>query len=180
MKATNQPTLVRLTGLPGSEDRYIGQHTSLWVSVPVGRELHRWWRKPPNSRIPLAKPPYGTMTAIDLNTGKHRWQVPVGDDSLVRHSLALQGMSLPPLLGSSGPAGGIVTAGGLVFIGADQRLYALEKKTGKTLWAARAGSGMRGVPMTYRTRTGKQLVVVATGSETNGELVAFALTESPR
>jgi quinoprotein glucose dehydrogenase len=180
VKATNQPTLVRLTTPPGSGDRYIGELANLWVSVPVGRGVHRWWRKPPNASIPLAKPPYGTVTAIDLNSGKHRWQVPVGDDGLVRHNPALQGVTLPPLLGSRGPAGGIVTAGGLIFIGADQRLYALDKETGRTLWAARAGVGVRAVPMTYRTSVGKQFVVMATGAGADAELVAFALTESPR
>jgi quinoprotein glucose dehydrogenase len=180
VKASNHPTLVRLTVPPGSEDRYIGEYSDLWVSVPVGRGLHRWWRKPPRARIPLAKPPYGTVTAIDLNTGKHRWQVPIGDDSLVRHSPALKGITLPPLLGSPGPAGGIVTAGGLIFIGGDQRLYALDKETGKTLWSARAGGDVRAVPMTYRTRAGKQFVVVATGWGTDTKLVAFALTGSPR
>ncbi|HKU61684.1 MAG TPA: pyrroloquinoline quinone-dependent dehydrogenase [Gemmatimonadales bacterium] len=182
VKASNQPTLVRLTTPPGSADRYIGEVEDLWVSVPVEREGGHWWRKPKPRFVllPLAKPPYGTLTAIDLNTGRQRWQIPIGDDSVVRHSRALQGVTLPPLLGSAGVVGGIVTAGGLVFIGADQRLYALDKKTGRTLWAARAGSILNAVPMTYRTRAGKQFVVLATGRRTDARLVAFALDGPPR
>jgi quinoprotein glucose dehydrogenase len=180
VKATNHPTLVRLTNPPGSADRYIGEIDDPRVSVPLRRKVGAPWRKPRYANIPLAKPPYGTLTAIDLNTGKHRWQIPIGDDSLVRHSPALRGVTLPPLLGSGGVAGGIVTAGGLVFIGADQRLYALDKKTGRTLWAARAGSSINAVPMTYRTGAGKQFVVLATGGlRTDARLVAFALAAPP-
>ena len=179
VKATNQPTLVRLTTPPGSADRYVGELEDLWVGVPVSEPGIRWWRKPRYAYIPLGRPPYGTLTAIDLNSGQHRWQIPVGDDSLVRHSRALQGVALPPALGSAGVTGGVVTAGGLIFIGADNRLYALDKKTGQTLWSARAGSGINAVPMTYRTRAGRQFVVLATGRRTDARLVAFALAEPP-
>jgi quinoprotein glucose dehydrogenase len=180
VKASNQPTLVRLTTPPGSADRYVGEIEDLWVSVPVPRGRGSWGRPPRYANIPLAKPPYGTLTAIDLNTGAHRWQVPVGDDSLVRHSRALRGVALPAQLGAAGVAGGIVTAGGLIFIGADQRLYALDKQTGQALWAGRAGSIINAVPMTYRTRSGRQFVVLATGRRTQARLVAFALDASPR
>ena len=67
-----------------------------------------------------------------------------------------------------------------LFAPADKRLYALDKKTGKTLWAARAGSNINAVPMTYRTRAGRQFVVLATGRRTDARLVAFALAAPPR
>jgi quinoprotein glucose dehydrogenase len=181
VKATNRPTLVRLRRPPGAGDRYIGEIANPTVRAPIrGDWLRRWWTPRPTRRIPLSKPPYGTLTAIDLNTGEHRWQVPVGDDSVVRASPALRGVRLPPLLGHHGPAGGIVTAGGLVFIGAGSMLYALDKESGRTLWSAHTGSSVQAVPATYRTQTGRQFVVVAAGRGSSAELVAFALSEAPR
>jgi quinoprotein glucose dehydrogenase len=181
VKATNRPTLVRLRSQPGAGDRYVGEIANPTLRAPIrGDWLRRWWTPRPTRRIPLSKPPYGTLTAIDLNTGEHRWQVPVGDDSVLRASPALRGVRLPPLLGHHGPAGGIVTAGGLVFIGAGRMLYALDKENGRTLWAARAGSSIQAVPATYRTRRGRQFVVIAAGRGKDAELVAFALSEAPR
>jgi quinoprotein glucose dehydrogenase len=180
VKATDRPTLVRLLSRPGGGGRYVGEPSNVSVALPVRRGLLHRWRKPVYTRIPLSKPPYGTLTAIDLSTGEHRWQVPVGDDSLVRASPALRGVQLPPQLGYPGPAGGIVTGGGLVFIGAGGTLYALDKGNGRALWKAPAGASTPAVPMTYRTRGGRQFVVVATGRGSNAELVAFALSESPR
>lgn len=181
VKATNRPTLVRLGSPPGAGDRYVGEIANPSVRLPVREGWLRWWRRPrKTARIPLSRPPYGTLTAIDLNTGEHRWQVPVGDDSVMRASPALRGVRLPPLLGHAGSAGGIVTAGGLAFIAAGRMIYALDKSSGRTLWEARAGATTPAVPMTYRTRAGKQFVVVATGRGKNAELVAFALSASPR
>ncbi|MEE8585306.1 MAG: hypothetical protein V3T83_10690 [Acidobacteriota bacterium] len=66
--------------------------------------------------LPIIKPPYGTLTAIDLNRGQHLWQVPVGDNLNVRFHPDLGGIELPERLGSVGPSGPLVTAGGLVWI----------------------------------------------------------------
>ena len=85
-------------------------------------------------------------------------------------------MRLPPLLGVAGAPGGIVTKGGLVFVtGGGSTLYAIDKTTGATLWQADLGRRAYSVPMTYRTRAGKQFVVIATGAGADAELVAFAL-----
>ncbi len=126
--------------------------------------------------VPILKPPYGTLTAIDLASGEHRWQVTMGDWPRVRNHPLFKGLDLPPVgvVGSPGP---IVTAGGLVFVtGGGSTLFAYDAADGKTLWSAGLGAFGYAVPMTYRTGAGKQFVVIATGGEDEeGVLVAFAI-----
>ncbi len=132
--------------------------------------------------IPIHKPPYTTLTAIDLNVGEHVWQIPLGDAPQVRNHPLLRDLDLPPLgkgppeHGGSGPA---VTAGGLVFIsGGNPNIYAFDTASGETLWTGDL-SGRRGYgnPMTYQTRSGRQFVVIGTSkpSGEDGMLMAFAL-----
>jgi quinoprotein glucose dehydrogenase len=129
-------------------------------------------RLPP---LPINKPPYGTLTAIDLNTGEHRWQVPLGDSPNIRNHPLLKNLNLPPL-GVAGSPGPIVTAGGLVLLsGGGSALFAIDAQTGGTLWSSDLGQVAYSVPTTYRTRVGKQFVVVATGAGANAKLVAFSL-----
>jgi quinoprotein glucose dehydrogenase len=125
--------------------------------------------------LPLVKPPYGEMVAVNLNTGDIAWRVPFGDTASVRTHPALRGVTLPAQLGVAGVGGALVTKSGLVFAGgSDTAFHALDKATGRELWRAdvrRAAS----TPMTYRTRSGRQLVVIATGSGRDASLVAFAV-----
>jgi len=126
--------------------------------------------------LPINKPPYGTMTAIDLNTGDTKWTVPIGDSPEVRNHPALAGVSLPEKLGVAGSPGSLVTRGGLVFsTGGGRVLYALDSRTGATLWEFDLGEIAYANPMTYRTRAGKQVVVIATGAGTTSKLVTFAV-----
>ncbi len=126
--------------------------------------------------LPITNPPYGTLTAIDLNTGEHLWQVPVGDMPNVRYHPALRGVDLPERLGVRGPGGPIVTGGGLVFVsGGSMQLHALDKESGEEIWAGDLGNRGEGNPMTYMTPDGRQHVVIAVGSGENAKLVAFAL-----
>ena len=82
---------------------------------------------------------------------------------------------MPAALGAQGPPGAIVTAGGLVFIGGgDAAFHAIDKATGRDLWSAPTAE-TTGTPMTYRTSSGRQFVVVATGRGADAALVAFAL-----
>jgi len=128
--------------------------------------------------LPVNKPPYATLTAIDLNRGEISWQIPVGDNLLLKSNPALKGLNLPAA-GVIGHAGTLVTAGGLVFLGpGDRKFYALDKDTGKVLWTGDISSPATGTPMTYRTSTGRQYVVIATGSGKDGtSLVAFTLPD---
>ena len=128
--------------------------------------------------LPLLKPPYGQLTAIDLNRGAIGWQVPFGDTPALRSHPALKGVALPDKLGVSGAPGAIVTAGGLVFVGGgDINLNAVDAATGKTLWQGPLPQRSTATPMTYRTggADARQYVVMATGAGENTELVAFTL-----
>jgi quinoprotein glucose dehydrogenase len=124
--------------------------------------------------LPIAKPPYGELVAIDLNTGEIAWRVPFGDTASLRNHPALAGVRLPDRLGAAGAPGVIVTAGGLVIGGGgDTALYAFDAGTGQELWRAPLPRRASGTPMTYRTRSGAQFVVLATGGGQNASLVAW-------
>jgi quinoprotein glucose dehydrogenase len=115
--------------------------------------------------LPCYRPPWARLVAVDANTGEIAWQSTLGLNE-----------GLPEgrqLTGASGSAGPMVTAGGLVFVGAtnDQRLRAFDAKTGKELWAARLEATVNANPMSYRGRDGRQYVA-AVASDT---LVAFSL-----
>lgn len=137
----------------------------------------------PNSRfwdpdlIPCQQPPWGFLTAINLDEGNFRWRSVLGVvDKLVERGL--------PPTGAPNIGGSLATAGGLVFIGAtnDSRFRAFDKDTGKELWVTRLPASAHATPMTFRGRkTGRQFVVISAGggNKYNGiysdTLVAFAL-----
>lgn len=135
--------------------------------------------------LPLLKPPYGRITAIDLNKGEIVWQVAHGDTpDNVRTNPALQGMNIPRT-GRPGQAGTLVTktllvAGekGVVTMADGRRgayLRAYDKGTGKDAGKVYIPAPQSGSPMTYMLN-GKQYIVVAiSGQGYNAELVAFAL-----
>jgi glucose dehydrogenase len=128
------------------------------------------------SSIPIIKPPYGTLTAIDLNTGDTKWTIPLGDTPDVRTNPALAGVKLPEKLGVVGSPGGMVTKGGLVFLtGGGRVLYAIDSKTGEYKWEHDLGQVAYSNPMTFRSKAGKQYIIIATGAATTSKLVAFAL-----
>jgi quinoprotein glucose dehydrogenase len=128
-----------------------------------------------HGRLPLTKPPYGHVSAIDLNHGTIAWQQPFGDWPELRANPALKGVALPAQLGIAGPQGGIVTRGGLFFVGgSDMSLHALDKTSGKDLWQGALGGRSYGTPMTYRTRSGQQFVVIAVGQGADASIVAFS------
>jgi quinoprotein glucose dehydrogenase len=127
--------------------------------------------------IPLTKPPYATLVAVDLNKGEIAWKAPfgVGSQAIREHPL-LKGVQLPDRLGTPGQPGVLVTKGGLVFIGGgDPFLYAFDKATGRELLQVPAPFRTSANPMTYKTRSGRQFVIVATGSGPDATLAAFAL-----
>lgn len=109
---------------------------------------------------PAIKPPWGTLTAIDLNEGEIVWQVPLG----TYPELAERGH---PPTGTLNLGGAIVTAGGLVFIGStmDRKFRAFDTSTGEVLWEAELPTGGMALPATYEV-DGKQYVVIAAGGGT--------------
>lgn len=120
--------------------------------------------------IPCVKPPWGTLTAVDMQHGAIRWQVPLGDTPYIHINLGM------PAIG-----GPIVTAGGLVFVAAslDDRLRAFDIESGKLLWEVKLPAGGQATPMTYSI-DGRQYVVIAAGgykgySRRGDYLIAYAL-----
>ena len=128
--------------------------------------------------IPLLKPPYAHLTAVDLSTGEFAWRVPFGDMPSLRENPALKGAALPNVLGAPGAPGTIVTAGGLLFVGGgDAALHAVDAATGKDVWTAALPRRSSATPMTYRAKDGRQYVVIAVSGRGDAELVAFALPQ---
>ena len=126
----------------------------------------------------MISPPYAVEVAIDLNKGEIAWKSPLGEGpATMRNNPLLKGVALPDRLGNANNHGGsLVTRGGLVFVAAgDSYLYAFDKKTGKEVWRGKLPYLQGANPMTYRTRSGKQFVVVSTGTGPDNALVAFTM-----
>ncbi len=126
---------------------------------------------------PAIRPPWGTLNAIDLNKGEIVWQVPLGEFE------ALTQRGLPPT-GTENYGGPVITASGLIFIGAakDEKLRAFDKDSGKVLWEAKLPAGGYATPSTYEYQ-GSQYVVIACGGGKMGTkpgdaYVAFALPQA--
>ncbi|MGX5217443.1 glucose/quinate/shikimate family membrane-bound PQQ-dependent dehydrogenase [Pseudomonas segetis] len=114
--------------------------------------------------VPCQKPPFGTLTAIDMKTRKIVWQAPVGtvEDT---GPLGIR-MRLPIPVGLPTLGGTLSTQGGLVFIAGTQDYYlrAFDSSTGKEVWKARLPVGSQGGPISYKSpKTGKQYVVISAG-----------------
>ncbi len=126
--------------------------------------------------IPLIKPPYAQLVAIDLNVGEIAWRAPFGEGSrALREHPLLRGVDLPERLGTRGNSGPLATKGGLVFLGGGAPyLYAFDSATGVEIWRGATPFPTNANPMTYRARSGRQFVVIATGSGSEAALVAFA------
>ncbi len=126
--------------------------------------------------LPLFKPPYGEIVAVNLNTGEIAWRSPIGDSAAIRNHPSLAGVKLPERLGVAGAPGAIVTKGGLVFAGgADTGLNAFDARTGELVFRLDLGRRTSGTPMTYLTRSGRQFVVIATGAGRDSVLMALAI-----
>jgi quinoprotein glucose dehydrogenase len=149
------------------------------VLPQMGYRFSGYTRFLESQRYPAIVPPWGTLNAIDLNTGEYAWKIPLGEYP----ELADQGLKDT---GSENYGGPIVTAGGLVFIGAtnyDKKFRAFDKSTGELLWQTTLPFSGNATPITYESH-GRQYVVIAAGggkdtkSPSGGVYVAFALKGS--
>jgi quinoprotein glucose dehydrogenase len=152
-------------------------------SMPVSdgkkyRYVHDGWNVLlDSSGYPGVKPPWGTLNAINLNTGEILWQVPLGEYA----ELTAKGL---PVTGTHNLGGPAVTAGGLIFIGAtkDEKLRAFDKQTGKVIWEYQLPAGGYATPSVYEV-DGKEYVVIAAGgggkvgSKSGDTYIAFTLKE---
>ena len=178
VKGTDNPVLYRIRkGVPNDTIgfEYTVDLTGSALGVTADPDSLAGDHTPPTS-LPLIKPPYGTMTAIDLDSGKQKWQVTFGDTPAIREHPLLKGITLPPL-GVAGAVGGTVTRGGVLFAtGGGDVLYALDTRDGRVLWqrTLKAGRGYAN-PITYRAANGTQFVVIASGAGNDAELVAFSI-----
>ena len=133
--------------------------------------FQRWFDR---EGYPAIKPPWGTLNAVDLNTGEIKWKVPLGEYA------ELTARGIPPT-GTENYGGPVVTAGGLIFIGAtaDETIRAFDKETGQILWEAKLPFGGNATPSVYMAG-GRQYIVISAGGgksgrPAGGSIVAFAL-----
>src|SRR2546429_81620 len=145
-----------------AEDKRLGrdyEYNSMWGTPYVMRR--RILLSP--SGMPCTPPPFGTLVAIDLKTGRRLWEVPLG--SFTRPLEPGQAAKVPAEWGSPNLGGPIVTAGGGPFIGAalDRRLDAYDIETGRDLWRGPLPESGKATPMTYQLASGEQFVAIAVG-----------------
>jgi len=180
----------RMPGFPNLSARAL---TAVVEYLRTGRAIASGDRTPPDSPAflkyrftgykkfldpdgyPAVSPPWGTLAAIDLNTGEYGWQIPLGEYP----ELAARGLRNT---GTENYGGPVVTAGGLVFIGAtsfDRKLRAFDKTTGTLLWEATLPFAGNATPAVYE-QNGRQFIAIAagggkSGGRSGGTYVAFAL-----
>ena len=168
--STNGHSTIQLTEPEPHEQstlRYIRRSVSAGPVMPRG--------------LPLWKPPYTRMTAIDMNTGEHAWMVPTGDGDRIRNHPMLRDLDLPPVGGDASRSGPLLTKTLLIYAltagGSDggPRLVAYDKATGAEIASIDLPAGALGAPMTYLL-DGAQHIALTVGGEVPG-LISFRLPE---
>ena len=129
-----------------------------------------------SNKIPLIKPPFGTLNAINLNTGEILWQVPLGEDK----RLAKKGIKNS---GMYNRGGGIATAGGLIFIGAtaDNKIRAFDQTNGKVVWEQELPGAATSIPATYAINKKQYLAVAVSpnpATKFKGGYICFSLADT--
>ena len=158
-----------------------GHGPSPQLKTPYGQAIYIWMS---SLGVPCNQPPYGTVTAVDLNTHKVAWQVPAG----TTEQLGPLGIAshLPMPMGMPTYAGTMTTAGGLVFFAGYQDYYirAYDGQSGKLVWEHELPVGASATPISYVSpTTGRQYVVISVGGaahspDTGDYVMAFSLPTS--
>jgi len=157
-----------------------GENKELMLSTTVRPEIDQKYRFDGYKKFldpdgyPAIQPPWGTLNAIDLNKGTIAWKIPFGEHPELGAKMGVTG--------SENYGGPVVTAGGILFIGAtdlDRKFRVFDKDTGNLLWETLLPAGGNATPCTYEVN-GKQYVVIAagggkSGAPSGGSYVAFAL-----
>ena len=166
--SANAHSTIQLTAPEPDEPatlRYIRRSTAAGPVMPRG--------------LPLWKPPYTRMTAIDMNTGEHAWMVPTGRGDRIRNHPLLRDLDLPPLGGDAGRSGPLLTRTLLIHAltaggsGNGPRLVAYDKRTGAEVGSIDLPAGALGAPMTYLL-DGAQHIALTVGGDAPG-LIVFRL-----
>jgi quinoprotein glucose dehydrogenase len=169
--AERRAVISYLLGHPLPDSFHVTGH-SFHARAPYEFVGYERWRD--SAGFPAIIPPWGTLSAIDLNTGQYRWRIPLGQHPALSTTDA-------PATGTEQYGGPIVTAGGLVFIAAtqDAKLRAFDKTSGRQLWETTLPAAGYATPSTFAVH-GKQFVVIAAGggklgSKSGDAYVAYAL-----
>ncbi|AKA34799.1 PQQ-binding-like beta-propeller repeat protein [Flagellimonas lutaonensis] len=176
-----------MPGMPNLSDGEIGaianyisgteeptDHRAEETSVKVPYAVAGFGRFKDDRGFPVVKPPWGTLNALDLNTGEYLWQIPLGHEEKL-------GDPNIPVSGTENYGGPVITAGGVLFIAAtnDEKIRAFNMATGKQLWEDKLPAGGYATPATYEVN-GQQFLVIAcgggkTGTPSGDEYRAYAL-----
>lgn len=158
--------------------REIYKEPNPYYDIPYALRIEKFLT---NEGLPAIAPPWGTLNAVNLNTGKMEWKISLGETG-EEYFPTLKGITGT---GTENFGGSIVTAGGLVFIAAtpDKKFRAFNKYSGQLLWETELPAAGYATPATYEIK-GRQYIVIACGG--NGHLntssgdayVAFALTDT--
>jgi glucose dehydrogenase len=171
IKACSAPILIPGAEADAKDPNQVGKTVMDWVATSPGAIGTI-------DGLPLFKPPYSRITAIDMNTGEHLWWIPNGDTpDRIRNHPALKGIDVGET-GSGAHANALVTKTLLMYgegRGAAPRFHAVDKNTGKRLGTVRLPAPTNSSPMTY-LHDGRQFIVMPIGGATfAGSLVALAL-----
>jgi quinoprotein glucose dehydrogenase len=149
-------------------------HRAEKIKIDVPYSVASFARFKDDRGYPVVKPPWGTLNAIDLNTGEYVWKIPLG------HEESLNDPNIP-VSGLENYGGPVITKGGVLFIAAtkDEKIRAFNMKTGAKIWEDQLPAGGYATPITYQV-DGKQYVVISCGGGKMGtasgdEYRAYAL-----